>query len=888
MKIKKLLKRVTLLIAITFILITSLTNSIRAANTLTVDENFLKQLFVDYINSDDYALNSYGASLPAGMTAEDVANDIFDVYGDAIIYEYNNQYANSTETDEVKRCEGALRQALESAELAPVYKRGLDKIVELADIPNKIQTTGGGSSNSGGGGSSNSGNSNNQGSNNDTGTNSDILTKDLIYNMFYKYYSKVNEGVEGMTEEIIKQTAQSSADTHYSTIIREYEKNYDSSIANEYDRTIDALTKAFNGTASLSGMTDGLIEAISPDIAALTGGPETGDDGTTDQGNTNTNTDNSGGTTGSGSNTNNNNNSSGGINLGTIMNGIVGLAFYILKLLPLLIARAIMGIINISLDQIFFNEVPILQVNFFQHVASSIASADTINNIRDQIAIWYVAIRNIAAVILAVMVLYVGIRMAISSVAEEKAKYKKMLSDWVVSLVLLFVLHYIMILIININDALVEVLKLARNNSTNSQTVMNEAFDNAISLSNAFSFTAQLAYTVIYVMLVVMTFIFFCSYVKRMVTIAFLVMISPLITVTYSLDRMGDGKSQALNTWFKNFVYNILLQPFHCIIYLALVQTAIKSMSLNDISSVVVSIIMVVFIFEAEDIIKEIFHFQGNSVAKTVAQAALVTTAIGAVSKAASSSGGKVKGYASRSAFNQNGNNNVANQNKFAAGTQGAQGVQGVQTTQDNNGAQLANAPTTPSGQSNEGTPSTYDNEKSGSTIGNVARGALRGAARLTGTALKGTAKLTGGILLGAAGLATGNLTTGITGFTSGMKMVGGSMDKFEENANLRSFAKDYHNLENIYAGQDDNWIRDHTKALLNGDEAVKPYEKDYYDMIRNEQDRYINAGMSFDDATTQVEQNVAGVQRGTIRETIIPKRYKGKINRGNRFTNGK
>ncbi len=32
---------------------------------------------------------------------------------------------------------------------------------------------------------------------------------------------------------------------------------------------------------------------------------------------------------------------------------------------------------------------------------------------------------NLAAVILAIMALYVGIRMAISSVAEEKAKYKK-------------------------------------------------------------------------------------------------------------------------------------------------------------------------------------------------------------------------------------------------------------------------------------------------------------------------------------------------------------------------------------------------------------------------------------------------------------------------------
>ena len=60
--------------------------------------------------------------------------------------------------------------------------------------------------------------------------------------------------------------------------------------------------------------------------------------------------------------------------------------------------------------------------------------------------------------------------MAISSVAEEKAKYKRMLTDWVVSLVLLFVLHYIMILIININDAIVSVLAAANENGKGAPT----------------------------------------------------------------------------------------------------------------------------------------------------------------------------------------------------------------------------------------------------------------------------------------------------------------------------------------------------------------------------------------------------------------------------------
>lgn len=342
--------------------------------------------------------------------------------------------------------------------------------------------------------------------------------------------------------------------------------------------------------------------------------------------------------------------------VGNVIDGIAGVIFWVLKLIPMIIGNLLLKIIGLAIngvdgaisgipiDKILFNEIPILSINFFEKVNSG-AGADIIDNIRTQVSIWYVAIRNLSAAILAVMVLYVGIRMAISSVAEEKAKYKRMLADWVVSLVLLFILHYIMILIININDGIVAILARAdagTNLTGDSATIMDELWHNAM---YTVSFTEQLGNMALYFMLAIISFVFFATYVKRMITIAFLIMISPIITITYSLDRMGDGKSQALNTWFKNFVYNILLQPFQCIIYLALVKTAINSISAGDLSSVLIAIIMVFFMYEAEDIIKEIFHFEGKSVANTIAQAALVSSAIGLASKAASGTKA-VRGYA--------------------------------------------------------------------------------------------------------------------------------------------------------------------------------------------------------------------------------------------------
>ena len=706
------------------------------------------------------------------------------------------------------------------------------------------------------------------------------IDEDFVTNMFYEYFLNMNQEAGTEDPEGTSQiTANSYRDQGYSESIAEKYNDYytESTIEDDYERSIEALRQAVSSIPALTETADNIVAVVEDDIQTLVDGDnasnsETGGTTSTETPGTGTDTTDTDTTT----------DDEGGGGFGAAINGIVGFVFWVVKLLPLLLAWLIMHFLNISLDQILFNEVPILGINFFQKVSSSVDNYDIINAIREQISVWYVAIRNIAAVILAVMVLYVGIRMAISSVAEDKARYKKMLTDWVVSLVLLFVLHYIMILIININDGLVEVLKVARDNSISEDTIMAEAFDKA--MWGSVYFTTQLAYTIIYFMLVVMTFIFFCSYVKRMVTIAFLVMISPLITVTYSLDRMGDGKSQALNTWFKNFVYNILLQPFHCIIYLALVQTAVKEMTIDDVASIVVTIIMVFFMYEAEEIIKDIFHFQGKSVAKTVAQAALVTTAIGAVSKAASSGSSKVKGYASRGTPATNGNatknvkpntqqndNNVFEDNK------------GTNTSQQSapRGEEDNKTPIYTEGQSANNAENNYNtkNDEMWKKALKLAGGVVLGAG-------KGMAKITGGVILGSAGLATGNLTHAITGFKSGYGMVDNTIAKAGEQSNLRKFAKNYNNLSNIYDGHDDNWIRDHTKALLNGDEAVKPYEEDYYNMIRDEQDRYINSGMSPDDATTQIEQNVAGVQKGYISETFIKRRFKGNIHKNKKGNN--
>lgn len=203
------------------------------------------------------------------------------------------------------------------------------------------------------------------------------------------------------------------------------------------------------------------------------------------------------------------------------------------------------GVWVLKLDDIFFHNekgiLPILNVNFFENIGHK-GDHDLIYSIRDNIATWYYSLRNLAIIISLLVLVYIGIRMAISTLAEDKAKYKNMLTDWIVGFVTIFLLHYIIIATIYINEALVKAIYTTANTEYNGviENYMTAIFEIAI---ESIGFVDAMSATVVYVGMTVMTFMFLYTYMKRMITVAFLIIIAPLITVTYSIDRMGDRKS---------------------------------------------------------------------------------------------------------------------------------------------------------------------------------------------------------------------------------------------------------------------------------------------------------------------------------------------------------
>lgn len=347
-------------------------------------------------------------------------------------------------------------------------------------------------------------------------------------------------------------------------------------------------------------------------------------------------------------------------------------------------------------ENIFSNKIPMLDVDFFSPTDysylndSNLTDEDNEKNIsiayklRPVISGWYVIIRNIAIVASLTILVYLGIRILISSSAADKSKYQQTMMDWVVSLCLIFCMHYIMAFsnmavktitsaidvdslnksdelkgteVYYISDSkdrvknaykdLVEEPAKAQNKDESEMfyygcfvkaekdddgnvTSFTPAGDDADTLVwPAKNFLQQarleaqinreknkddaysagyvtIGWKLIYCVLVVFTVIFLFTYIKRVVYMAFLTMIAPLVAMTYPLDKLNDGKAQAFDMWFKEYIFNLLIQPFHLILYTILVGSAFEFASKN----VLYVIVCLSFIFPAEKLLRKFFGFE--------------------------------------------------------------------------------------------------------------------------------------------------------------------------------------------------------------------------------------------------------------------------------------
>lgn len=276
-----------------------------------------------------------------------------------------------------------------------------------------------------------------------------------------------------------------------------------------------------------------------------------------------------------------------------------------------------------SPENIFANKIAALDVNFlrqnqYQAITDSERAKDKAKSaageLRKTIASWYKSFRNIAIVGLLSVLIYIGIRILISSTASDKAKYKENLKDWFMALCLVFIIHFIMSGILMLTDKVTEVFSTATKDITVGVKEQDIGFKT--NLTGLVRFRAQsddaeevTAYTLVYVVLVFYTFRFTIIYLKRFLYMAFFTMIAPLVALTYPIDKMGDGKAQAFNIWFKEYTMNAIIQPVHLILFTVFVSSAMELATDN----ILYAVVAIAFLIPAEKFIKKMFRLDQAS-----------------------------------------------------------------------------------------------------------------------------------------------------------------------------------------------------------------------------------------------------------------------------------
>lgn len=305
---------------------------------------------------------------------------------------------------------------------------------------------------------------------------------------------------------------------------------------------------------------------------------------------------------------------------------------------------------------------------------------NTAAELKDVISKWYYIIRNIALVGSMITLLYVGIRMMTSSVAEQKAKYKQMLSDWVVAICLIVLMHYIMVFAHSFTEGMIKIL-----NNTGSdggyvgfisepgehltkaieglqdetgETYLEKDIDGKVcikwptNMMGMYRIAAQEAdddmdhvgYTIAYLVLVIFTLAFSISYIKRVLWLLFLTVISPFVALTYPLDKINDGKAQAFDMWLKEYIFNLLIQPFHLLLYTIFVSMSFELASTN----IIYSLVVLGFMMPAEKFLRTMFGFNKASTPGMLGGAtgaALTMSALGSLKRFGSGKPGGPGGH---------------------------------------------------------------------------------------------------------------------------------------------------------------------------------------------------------------------------------------------------
>ena len=280
-----------------------------------------------------------------------------------------------------------------------------------------------------------------------------------------------------------------------------------------------------------------------------------------------------------------------GTGIGHILNGVLGVIFWVWYLPITIVVISVMALLTILLqdsnkdagagqaesgwlltpDKIFMNKVPITNIEIF--INGSVAEKTKLSGFVNAIASWYRVIFLISIAILFFILIYLSIRAMISSLAKDMAEINMMFFNWIKSVMILFLMTFIIVGIISLNSAFVSIITQSM---VNESKILEDQVTGLVAGIVSMNFIRETISLGILFILLFQTLSFLSVYVKRLITVGFYILIAPIISVGYALDVVGDKKAQSLSNWLKKFMGLVFVQPFHLLLYAIFAGTIFK------------------------------------------------------------------------------------------------------------------------------------------------------------------------------------------------------------------------------------------------------------------------------------------------------------------------
>ena len=225
--------------------------------------------------------------------------------------------------------------------------------------------------------------------------------------------------------------------------------------------------------------------------------------------------------------------------------------------------------------------------------------SNAMDSLKDLVVTWFQILRYFSIALIIILLIFTGLRLAVSDMAEDRARYKKVLKAWFVGLLFIGTLPYIISIINTIYELLMDIFWNAR---VSLEEAGYSSFESGLFLEclNGTAETGGLtsaAYFIEFAAFVIIDYIFAGKYLMRLFRIFMLVVLSPVYGILHIFDviKGGDGH---IGEWLTKYSINIFIQPLHALLYL----TFMFAVSNIVISAPLLAILFLWLLFRAEKI----------------------------------------------------------------------------------------------------------------------------------------------------------------------------------------------------------------------------------------------------------------------------------------------